>query len=62
MRPGRRSPLLELAAYSPCERRKFAKNHSFSAGLLIGGKDVEYEKEKVTSAPAAATQTLPKQA
>lgn len=37
------------AAHCPRTRRKFARNHAFSAGLLIGGKDVDYEKEKVTS-------------
>jgi ATP-dependent RNA helicase DDX10/DBP4 len=51
----------KAAADNAAARRKFAKNHSFSAGLLIGGKDVDYEKEKVTSAHSRRKQTLPEQ-
>ncbi|KAI8906041.1 P-loop containing nucleoside triphosphate hydrolase protein [Gorgonomyces haynaldii] len=41
------SPTRELALQIFQELRKVGKFHSFSAGLLIGGKNLEQEKERV---------------
>lgn len=45
------SPTRELATQTFQALRGVARNHSLSAGLLIGGKDVAYEKERVNGAP-----------
>jgi superfamily II DNA/RNA helicase len=51
----RRAP---LHLYNP--RSKCAKQHAFSAGLLIGGKDVEYERQKVNGTqPPLRTASAP---
>lgn len=41
------SPTRELALQIFSVLRKIGKRHELSAGLIIGGKDVEFEKERV---------------
>ena len=41
------SPVRELALQIFEELRKVGKHHDFSAGLLIGGKDVDVEKSRI---------------
>eukprot|EP00210_Caulerpa_lentillifera_P000194 g189.t1 len=42
------SPVRELALQIFQELRKIGKHHDFSGGLLIGGKDVDVEKSRVS--------------
>jgi ATP-dependent RNA helicase DDX10/DBP4 len=44
------SPTRELAIQIFDDLRKVGKHHVFSAGLLIGGKDVNEEKKHILSA------------
>lgn len=43
------SPTRELALQIFEELRKVGKYHSFSAGLLIGGKSIDDEAKKINS-------------
>lgn len=45
------SPTRELALQIFDELRKVGKGHDFSAGVLIGGKDVKEEQSRVGGAP-----------
>lgn len=45
------SPTRELALQIFDELRKIGKKHEFSAGLLIGGKKVKEEQERVHGKP-----------
>ena len=45
------SPTRELALQIFADLRKVGKHHSLSAGLLIGGKNVQEEREHILSAP-----------
>jgi len=47
------SPTRELALQIFNELRKVGRRHEFSAGLLIGGKNVKDEQERVGSEPRA---------
>lgn len=42
------SPTRELALQIFAELRKVGKNHTFSAGLLIGGKDLKQEQQRIS--------------
>ncbi|XP_043927789.1 probable ATP-dependent RNA helicase DDX10 [Protopterus annectens] len=42
------SPTRELAYQTFEVLRKVGKNHEFSAGLIIGGKDLKFEAERIT--------------
>jgi ATP-dependent RNA helicase DDX10/DBP4 len=44
------SPTRELALQIFDEMRKVGKSHAFSAGLLIGGKDVKAEQNHIHGA------------
>lgn len=51
------SPTRELALQIFDELRKVGARHAFSAGLLIGGKDVRQERERVNGGDPAMQDT-----
>lgn len=53
------SPTRELALQIFDELRKVGKQHQFSAGLLIGGKQVKAEQQHVNGEPSPPLRGLP---